>query len=207
MNLDLVAAQRRQQRGLPLWSAGALSASFPHSAMHPCWRAPAEVAARAPDLAAFPSLTSLPDELLLRIFEELDFTDVMNHVACVSKRLCSLCLSPQLVRSLGVTITCGHQQLARCKVLLAFLTTHGQHIQELYLHVEQPADNGESAAGLAAAVASCLGALSGSGSLQQLVLLAGTPVSSYAWLSGLTGLRLLHVGQQGAALQCPPGIS
>lgn len=131
----------------------------------------------------------------------------MKHVACVRKRFRTLCLAPQLVHNLRISIHSGSRQLARCEALLAFLAAHGQHVQTLRLHVGRPVDGGESPARLTAAVASCLGACGASGSLQQLVLSAGTPVSSYAWLSGLTGLRLLHLGEEGAALQCPPGIT
>lgn len=133
----------------------------------------------------------------------------MKHVACVSKQFRSLCLAPQLLRSLDIHIPSGNQHLARCEALLAFLATYGQHMQKLSLNIEKP-ENEESTAlvtAVTAAVASCLGACGASGSLQRLVVSPETPVSSYAWLSGLTRLRVLVVGAKDAELRCPPGIS
>ncbi len=117
-------------------------------------------------------------------------------MALVNKRLRGLCLEPQLLGELEVTISGGSGGCAavvqRTRSLLGLLIGYGRHVCQLDLDVRLPEDAPEQHwQEVAALVSSCLAACATAGQLQELRISEATPLGSTAWLSGLTSLHTL----------------
>ena len=137
------------------------------------------------------------------------------------KRLCQLCLAPELLRSVQLGEE-GPMAMPRCEELVDFLAQHAQHVRRLTLHL-QLSKGSEAAAEpaedellqytqLRAAVGGCLAACAASSSsnagLEELVLSGATPAAQVDhWLPHLPRLQELWVGRELEALALPPAIS
>lgn len=117
-------------------------------------------------------------------------------MALVNQRLRGLCLEPQLLGELEVTISGGGGGSAavvqRTRSLLGLLIACGRHVRKLDLDVRLAEDAPEQhRLEVAALVSSCLAACAAAGQLQELRISEATPLGSTAWLQGLTGLQTL----------------
>lgn len=120
----------------------------------------------------------------------------LQHVARVNKRLSGLCLAPQLLRSLQVTISDadGSKVVQRLEALLAFLAAHARHVRSLELDVHLPASaSTEQDSEAAALVTACLTACAAAGgALEALYVSPDTPLGTTAWLTKLSNLQALE---------------
>lgn len=117
-------------------------------------------------------------------------------MALVNQRLRGLCLEPQLLGELEVTISGGGGGSAavvqRTRSLLGLLIACGRHVRKLDLDVRLAEDAPEQhRLEVAALVSSCLAACATAGQLQELRISEATPLGSTAWLQGLTNLHTL----------------
>ena len=137
------------------------------------------------------------------------------------KRLCQLCLAPELLRSIQLGEE-GPMAVPRCEELQDFLAHHAQHVRRLTLHLQlskgsettaEPADDEllqytQLRAAVAGCLAACAAASSSSAGLEELVLSGATPaVQIDHWLPHLARLQVLWVGREMEALALPPAIS
>lgn len=138
-----------------------------------------------------------------------------RSVALVSKRCQALCLAPQLLQSLIVSISRDATALQRSAALLQFLAAHAAHVQELHLNVE-PADDDQGDAWqlsdsqlheLGEIVASALGTCAAAGALRLLRIGRGMPLASAAWLPVLRHLEKLRLGSLERPLRLPATVS
>ena len=144
-------------------------------------------------------------------------TPRFRSVALVSKRFRALCLAPQLLHSLDVSVGgSADSVLQRSAALLQLLTAHAAHVEELVLDIEPVADEGDEGAGqlsdsqqqeLAANVAGALTACAAAGVLQRLTVGAETLLPSLAWLPALRPLQKLQLGNDGWPLRLPAAFS
>lgn len=135
-----------------------------------------------------------------------------EQVALVCKRLLALTRSPELLESCCIDISGSHTSvLPRLRAALAFLCSHGKHIQRLDLNAEpasDPAYPAHAASELEALVASCLAVVGAAGGqLSALSVGEETPLVSTAWLPPLAALAELELGGEGRTLQLPDGFS
>lgn len=134
-------------------------------------------------------------------------------MALVSQRLRALCLAPQLLRSLTVSVTLDRSAfLPAATAALQFLTAHAAHVRQLDFNIESykhrlalqyDAERRE----LEAAVAGCLAACATAGCLQHLRIGSDTALHSMAWLPALRQLQTLELGNEEQTLQLPAAVT
>ena len=134
-------------------------------------------------------------------------------MALVSKRFRALCLAPQLLRSLDVTIGGGAGSvLPRTAALLQFLAAHAAHVRELDIEIHPLSSGGadllsdsqlqEAGENVAGALMECA-----AGALCSLLVGPETPLAGTAWLPALRHLQELYVGDADQPLFLPAASS
>lgn len=139
----------------------------------------------------------------------------LRSVALVSERFRALCMAPQLLASLEVSICGSGNVLPRSAALLQFLLANAAHVQELNLAINSADDDDDDDAQLsdsqqqelAANVASSLAVCSAAGTLRLLDISEETPLASTAWLPALWNLQQLKLGDRTRALHLPAAFS
>lgn len=157
---------------------------------------------------------NLPNDLVIRCLALLPQSERFKHISLVSQRLRQLCLSPELVRTVSVTLT--HRRpanpsqacpLHRAASLHRFLETHAAHVCSLELHLSLHRSlDGPSSAQLAALLHACMAACAAKGQLEHLVVRSSQALGSTDWLPALTSLRRLELRCPGHELQLPEGL-